>query len=131
MNTKSITFLVVALVLFAGLFVLMKPKEKSLENLGQVNTPLQPAEKTFEFIVKEGKVVSGPDVMKVTEGDMVKIKVTVDEDEELHLHGYDLETELKKDIPSELNFVANLTGRFNLELHESDLGLSVMEVLPK
>jgi preprotein translocase subunit YajC len=135
MKMKPIIFLILAVVLLGGLFLLIKP-QKQEQNLTktQTTTPSVAPEskvKTFDIVVKARKVVSGPETIKVTEGDEVVIKITADEDEELHLHGYDKSIDLEKDKPAELSFTANLTGRFPYELEKSKTDIGALEVSPK
>ena len=133
MNTKSIVFLIIAIVLFAGLFFLFKPKSSSQVNTADTNelatTTL--TSKTLDIIVKDKKIVSGGDNLKVTEGDSVVMKFTLDQKEEIHLHGYDKSVELEKDTTGEISFIANLTGRFPFELEGSGTELGSLEVSPK
>ena len=67
----------------------------------------------------------------MTEGDNITIKITSDQEEELHIHGYDNSVDLQKDIPAQLSFTANITGRFIYELEKSETEIGVLEVLPK
>ena len=50
--------------------------------------------------------------------------------EEVHLHGYDIEKPVKPGKPVRMPFTAKLPGRFELELHEPDALLAVLEVRP-
>ncbi len=129
MKMKPIIFLIVAIVLLGGLFFLIKPQPQ-IQNITPAITPELKA-KTFEIVVKDKKVISGPETIKVTEGDEVVIKITANEDEELHLHGYDKSVDLEKDKPAELSFTANLTGRFPYELEKSKTDIGALEVSPK
>jgi hypothetical protein len=127
MQKNTIIFILVALVLLVSLFFFLKPKtsrETSMPNA-------EIKERVFEIVVKDEKIVSPIDTIQVAEGDTVVIKVTADTEDQLHLHGYDLHVDVKKDVPSELDFVAHVTGRFKLELHESKMDLVAIEVLPK
>lgn len=146
MKTSQISILIIAVVLLVGLFLVLRPKptmvvpatttapvESQPENSS--SSASESAEegnfKTFELVVRNRKLVSGPQTIQVTEGDNVDIRITVDEVEELHLHGYDKAVELEKDKPADLKFNANLTGRFPYELEASHTELGALEVLPK
>lgn len=87
--------------------------------------------KVFELVVKNGKLETGPAVVKVTEGDEVVLRISVDKADDLHLHGYDLHAHLKPGTMAELKFVANRTGRFEYELHKAHVDLGALEVHPK
>jgi len=49
---------------------------------------------------------------------------------EIHLHGYDVEQEVEPGQKASLRFRADLTGRFELEDHESERELGVLQVRP-
>ena len=50
---------------------------------------------------------------------------------ELHLHGYDVEQEVGPGQKANLRFRADLTGRFEIEDHESEKELGVLQVRPR
>jgi len=138
MRTKRF-FLYVILIVFilVSLFYILKPKQLT-DNSIPKNTITQqatelplPSPKTFELVVEGKKLVSGPQTINVTEGDNITIKITSDQEEELHIHGYDNSVDLQKDIPAQLSFTANITGRFIYELEKSETEIGVLEVLPK
>ena len=78
--------------------------------------------------VTGGKVDPKPSVHKVRKGQTVKLTVTSDEADELHVHGVDKEVELEAGKPTTLEFVASLTGRFEVELHKSEKQLFQLQV---
>ncbi len=140
MKINLVAYLGLAAVLLIGLFLIIKSQQStsvvqtqtstesskiSTNSAGQTNT------KTFELVVKNRKLVIGPETLTVNQGDNVTIKTTVDEDEELHLHGYDKSVDITKNQPAELKFIANLTGRFPYELEHSKTEIGALEVLPK
>lgn len=140
MKINPLIYLVLAVVVLAGLFFIFKPKNQSenTQNQTQANistvqspSPTPEMNKTFDLVVSGKKLMSGPETIKVTEGDEVVIKITSDEPEEFHVHGYDKFVDLEKDVPKELKFIANLTGRFIFELEESKTDLGAIEVSPK
>lgn len=140
MTRKAIIYVVLAVAVLAGLFFIFKPK-KQIENIQSgtqtsitIGSPSPSAEstvKTFELVIVGKKLASGPEIIKVTEGDEIVIKITSDEPEEFHVHGLDKFVNLAKDLPAELKFTANLTGRFIFELEESKIDLGAIEVSPK
>ncbi len=71
-----------------------------------------------------------PAEISVSEGDRVTLRVSSDEPMELHLHGYDVEQEVGPGQKSRLRFEADLTGRFEIEDHESESELGVLQVRP-
>jgi len=72
-----------------------------------------------------------PDEVEVGEGDRVKLLLTSDEPVEVHLYGYDLEREIEAGETTRLSFEADLTGRFEIEDHESEEVLGVPLVQPR
>ena len=48
----------------------------------------------------------------------------------MHLHGYDIEKNVKKGVPTVIQFVAKVQGRFELELHPTDALLAQLTVRP-
>lgn len=86
---------------------------------------------TFNLVIKEKKVVSGPATIKVNQGDEVTINITSDEAEEFHVHAYDNSIELESNVKATLTFTANLSGRFPFELEKSKTEIGALEVQPK
>ena len=99
------------------------------------------AELTFDIKIEGGRV---PDTMRrirVTEGDVVKLRWISDRPIVLHLHGYDIEKRVAPGNVSELTFTAYATGRFPIHIHEQgegtgghaheDLPLAVVQVYPR
>lgn len=125
MRTKNIILLVVGIILIAGIYSFAKSQKETVPE-----SPLV-LEKVFEFKISKDKLVSAPETLKVTVGDEVSIIVTTDEADELHLHGYDLSLDLVNGVSGELSFMANITGKFGLELHHNELELGELEVFPK
>ena len=89
------------------------------------------AETPVALIVRQGKLLSGPRVIKLKRGDAVVLTVDADQVDELHLHGYDLHTDVQPGRPGTLKFTAQRTGRFALELHKAGLEVSVVEIYPR
>lgn len=123
MSKNNLLYLIIGVVVLVGLFYLVKPKA----------VPPQPVStvKTFDLVVKNKKLVSGPETLKVTQDDQVNINITNDEPEELHLHGYDKSVDLEASKSAQLKFSANLTGRFPYELEHSKTEIGALEVTPK
>lgn len=89
------------------------------------------AGKVFDLVVRGGRLVSGPTVVKVEQGDDVTLNVTADTNDELHVHGYDLHAKTRPGETQSFHFVANRTGRFGIELHHSGAELGALEVYPR
>lgn len=83
------------------------------------------------LVIEAGRLVSGPEVIRLKRDDAVELTIVSDSVDECHLHGYDLRAALRPGTPVTLRFVARRTGRFALELHRSGREFSVLEVYPK
>ncbi|MDQ3863248.1 MAG: hypothetical protein M3317_07090, partial [Actinomycetota bacterium] len=57
--------------------------------------------------------------------------ISTDEPMEVHVKGYDVEQEVGPGSPADLRFRADLTGRFEIEDHESEKELGVLQVRPR
>ena len=92
-----------------------------------------PAERgtAVEIKVHHGRLVAGPAVIKLKQGDQVTLRVTSDSDDELHLHGYDLYLNLIAGQPAQLSFTAAHSGRFEYELHHAHTDLGAFEIYPR
>lgn len=108
----------VALIL-AGLFVLLRPNTSAT------------GPQTREFDLRISGDAMEPSDITVTEGDRVVLRITTDSPHEVHVHGYDIEREIEPDEPTELSFEADLTGRFEIEDHETEEELGTLVVEPR
>lgn len=79
------------------------------------------------FTIASGSKASGPDLVEVHRGDTVTLDITSDKVEPLHVHGYDKLVELQPG-PNQVQFVADLPGTFEVELHSSDSLLTRLRV---
>jgi hypothetical protein len=100
---KRIILTLLALAALIGLFIILKPSN---------SVSRQPKLKTFNYVIKNGRITAGADVISLKQNDQVKIKVTSDAVDELHLHGYNKEVTLEANKPNSIEFNASLTGRF-------------------
>ena len=83
--------------------------------------------------IGKGKVAEHQGVIRVTQGDDVTLHFSSDELHHLHFHGYDIEVEVGPTLHAMMNFKANATGRFPVEVHGSNShhALFYIEVYPK
>lgn len=79
------------------------------------------------FTIASGSKASGPDLVEVHRGDTVTLDIISDKVEPLHVHGYDKLVELQSG-PNRVQFVADLPGTFEVELHSSDSLLARLRV---
>ncbi len=72
-----------------------------------------------------------PRTLSVYQGDQVRLSAQSPQMAHLHLHDYDLHLYLAPAYPSEVQFVADSVGRFELEWHEGQQRLATLEVYPR
>ena len=145
---KPIGFLVAALASVAALWFFFKPQQSELQTperatVTGTNTPAAmsvPAARAdspsmhrevFELAIKGGRLVSGQAVLQVHEGEQVTLHIRSDSSDELHLHGYDLHARIRPGETASLQFTADRTGRFGIELHRANTELGALEVYPQ
>lgn len=58
-----------------------------------------------------------PNIVTVTQGDQVTIKVMSDESGEFHISGYEIENDMTAGTELSFSFTADKAGRYNFELH--------------
>ena len=75
-----------------------------------------------------GRPVGGITRPTVKKGQTVRIVVKTNVGSQVHLHGYNLEKNVKKGVPTVIQFVAKVQGRFALELHPMDALLAQLTV---
>lgn len=85
----------------------------------------------FKLVAENGKLVSGPPQLEVTEGDTVSITVTSNEEEEFHLHGYDRSIDLSPGEQATLTLVADMSGAYPFELEHRKAELGTLIVTPR
>jgi hypothetical protein len=59
-------------------------------------------------------------LIRVKQGDAVRLRWTTDRPIVLHLHGYDIERKVEPGAVTEMSFVARAAGRFSVEEHKPD-----------
>jgi hypothetical protein len=136
---KAFVYVVIAVALLCGLFLLFKPGPARIPALqtpsqgGPVAEPgaTVPEQTTVDLVIAHGKLVSGPSVVRVKQRDPVVFHVTSDVADELHLHGYNLQLALKPGTTATLEVRTARAGRFTYELHRLDLELGALEVYPR
>jgi hypothetical protein len=94
------------------------------------STPATGTEQAVEIsvAVTDGMVEPKPRRVEVARDSQVRLIVTSDVDDELHVHGYEVEAELEAGRPTTVELVADQTGIFEVETHESELELLQLEV---
>jgi hypothetical protein len=78
----------------------------------------QEREAAFDLRIEKGKVPPNMRLIRVKQGDAVRLRWTSDRTITLHLHGYDIEREVEPGAVAEMAFEARATGRFSVEEHK-------------
>jgi hypothetical protein len=89
----------------------------------------QAPDSTFEFVVRNGRLVDGPVQMTVDHGSEVTMVVDSNMADALRIDGYDLVAPIAPNQPMLLKFVAERPGRFAYRL-SSGREIGVLEVGP-
>ena len=77
------------------------------------------AELTFDLHIERGRVAENMSVIRVKQGDIVRLRWSTDRSIILHLHGYDIERKIEPGAIGVMEFTAHATGRFPVEVHRS------------
>jgi heme/copper-type cytochrome/quinol oxidase subunit 2 len=117
--TRAIIVIAVSILILGGLFFLLRPDSPAGA----------PRDRSIDVSIEGGEM--SPAEISVNEGDRVTLRFSSEEPMELHLHGYDVEQEIEPGQEAELRFEADLTGRFEIEDHESGRELGVLQVRPR
>ena len=122
------TLIVVVLVLvgLVGLFFALRPDPTTS---GDATPADEPQERVFDVAIENGTM--SPAEVSVEEGDQVTLLLTSDSPVEVHLHAYDLEEEVVPGAETVLSFEAEMTGRFEIEDHETEAALGALLVQPR
>jgi hypothetical protein len=75
------------------------------------------AELTFDLKVAHGRVPDTVRLIRVRQGDVVRLRWSTDQPLTLHLHGYDIEKHVEPGAITDLTFAASATGRFPVHVH--------------
>lgn len=88
-------------------------------------------EHSFNIQIQDGKPVLGTTPFRIKQGDTVTFNISSDTAGEVHLHGYDLEAEMAPGETATLSFTANATGRFLIEIEDTEVEIGFLEVQPR
>jgi hypothetical protein len=117
--TRAAVIVLVVVLVLGGLFFVLRP-----------DTPKRaPRDRTVEVSIEDGEM--SPAEISVDEDDHVTLRVSSDKPMDLHLHGYDVEREVEPGGTAKLRFEADITGRFEIEDHESERELGTLQVRPR
>jgi FtsP/CotA-like multicopper oxidase with cupredoxin domain len=106
--------------------------------LGVTVIAAQAAEVTYALRIENGHVAANMRLIRVSQGDVVKLQWSADRPTTIHLHGYDIEKQIAPGAITELTFTARATGRFAVhvhgnaaEAHGHEESLVTIEVYPR
>lgn len=116
---RALISIAVVVLVLGGLFLLLRPDTRAAG----------PQDRRFEVAIEDGEMTPGE--ISVNEGDRVTLSIESDEPVEVHLHGYDVERDAGPGPAAELHFEADLTGRFEIENHETEEELGELQVRPR
>jgi len=76
------------------------------------------ADLTVDLKIERGQVPQNMRVIRVSQGDVVKLRWSTDQPLTLHMHGYDIEQTLERGAVAAMTFTARATGRFPVHVHD-------------
>lgn len=82
------------------------------------------------IVVVGGQPEGGIRRASVRRGREVIVRVSSDVADHIHLHGYDLIADVAPGAPAELSFVADVPGRFEIELEDRGVPIADLQVRP-
>ena len=85
---------------------------------------------TTTIVVKNAAPVGGIQRATVKKGDTVVLLVHSDVDDEVHLHGYNFWTDVDPTVVGKIDFVADVPGRFEVELEDRGAKIAELTVTP-
>jgi hypothetical protein len=77
------------------------------------------AELTFDLRVTQRQVPRNMRLIRVRQGDVVRLRFRSDQTLTLHLHGYEIERTVERGAVVEMTFTAHATGRFPVHIHDA------------
>jgi heme/copper-type cytochrome/quinol oxidase subunit 2 len=128
---RNLVLVLVLLIILVVLFFSLRPsstQQTTSSSTTAESTSPEPQQNNFNLAIRGGTMT--PNEITVSEGDHVNFQITSDSPVEFHLHGYDLDEEVEPGEPAELAFDATITGRFDIEDHDTDTELGVLLVQP-
>lgn len=144
MNRNArIVAVVAGVAVIVALFLVLRPRDEEPEPRTSptvtdvtptttLNTAVPPTTPVDEVYVIEAEFedgqARGPARVPVARGQRVRITVTSDVEEEVHVHGYDLRADVAPGEPAVIEFVADASGVFEVELERSHVLLFRLEV---
>lgn len=134
MNKLIVLTLVLLLVIFLFIYV-NSQKTATLFNFGTSPSPKPIATEVkntiVNLVIKNKKLIDGPQALQVTQGQMVILKIAADQNGVFYFQGYNKNVYLEKGKIVVLSFLANMTGHYEYELEDSKTVLGAIDVYPQ
>lgn len=131
LKPRNVLLVMAAIAILSAAYLLLNPTSTQAPGPSGQQATRQNTIKTYDLKVEGSRLVAGPNVITVKQNETVKLRVTADTKDELHLHGYDKKLELEPGKTVEVTFLADMSGSFEAELHESEAPVFVLEVYPE
>lgn len=128
MTPRALTCLMALLVLLGGCAGTPPPASGASSATSSPLAASGGTDQRIEVSIARGQISGTTGRVQVAAGSHVSLVVTSDVADQVHLHGYDLEKELAPGKPTSLQFVATLTGVFEVELHKANVVLLRLQV---
>jgi hypothetical protein len=93
-------------------------------------TTTAPTPAVVRIVVVGGQPEGGIRRASVRRGREVVVRVSSDVADHIHLHGYDLIADVAPGAPAEITFVADVPGRFEIELEDRGVPIADLQVRP-
>jgi hypothetical protein len=93
-------------------------------------TTTAPTPAVVRIVVVGGQPQGGIRRASVRRGREVIVRVSSDVADHIHLHGYDLIADVAPGAPAEITFVADVPGRFEIELEDRGVPIADLQVRP-
>jgi heme/copper-type cytochrome/quinol oxidase subunit 2 len=133
---------VVALLALGWMWTRPQPAPNATVAAPQAPAPPSPSEappppspaKHLQVAIENSKPGVTVAVLKATQGDDVTIDITTDRAGTVEIHGYQKKIEVTPGQVATLSFVANIAGRFPVDLHGRDgrhVDVTALEVQPR
>lgn len=133
--------LVAAVVIVVAAFVVLRPGDEGSTTTTDASTQAtapqattteaaRPGPKVATIRISGGEPVGGVRKLTFKEGGTIRFRVTDEADDEVHLHGYDVEKPVGPGKAASFSVPATITGRFEVELHDSATPIAEVTVEP-
>jgi hypothetical protein len=142
-KNAKIGILVAAVAIVVAAFVVLQPGDDggnpstATETSTQATTapaittqPEKPKPAVATIRISGGQPVGGVRKLTFKEGGTIRFRVTDEADDEVHLHGYDIEKPVGPGKAAKFSVPATITGRFEVELHNTATPIAEVTVEP-